>query len=113
MIRLRRDCDAHTWACTRLAGLEAQIAAFQSEHQAELEALPAEEGIDPDTLKEKEKELTAEISALTRTALERKQTASQLRGEIDRIPEIRDALERWQNQKDADQKKAEMLDETL
>ena len=113
LIRLRRDCDAHTWACTRLAGLEAQIAAFQSEHQAELEALPAEEGIDPDTLKEKEKELTAEISALTRTALERKQTASQLRGEIDRIPEIRDALERWQNQKDADQKKAEMLDETL
>ena len=113
LTQLRRDCDEYVRAQTQLAELAAQIDTFRAEHQAALDAPAAEEMPELDALKQMESRLSGTITDLTRQELEQKQQASQLRGQIDRIPELRDALDRWQEKKDADQKKSEVLDQTL
>ena len=110
---LQRDCDEYTRVQARLAELTEQAEAFHAEHRAVLDTSGAEDAADLDALKQAERRLSVVISDVTRRVLEQKHLASQLREETDRIPEIRDALERWQETKNKDQKKAETLDQTL
>lgn len=109
----QRDCDEYTRLRTRQKELAEQISAFRQEHQTVLEAGAAEDTPDLEALKEQEKQLAGRITDLTRTMLEQKQAASQLRSEIDRIPELQDGLELWQAKQRAGQADADTLDQTL
>ena len=111
--QLERQCDEYHRIRSRLTELESQLAAFRAEHGDVLGAATGADIPDLDALKQTEKQLSGEISGLTREILERRQLAGQLRREFDRIPEIRDGLEHWQERKDTDMKNAETLDETL
>ncbi|MBQ7800826.1 MAG: AAA family ATPase [Oscillospiraceae bacterium] len=113
LARLRRDCDEYTRNRTLLRALEAQTDAFRAEHRAVLEGPAAETEENLDGLKLRERQLAAHITERTRLQLERKQLSSRLREEIDRIPQLRDGLDFWQEKKDGDQKKSETLDRTL
>ncbi|MBO5130459.1 MAG: AAA family ATPase [Oscillospiraceae bacterium] len=109
--QLRRSCDDQIRIRNQLSTLEQKLAEFRAEHGAVLsqrEQIP-----DLELLKHRERQLSDEITDLTRRLLERKQQAAQLRHEIDRIPELRDELESWQSRKDADQNRADTLDRTL
>lgn len=86
----------------RLQELEAQGAAQQVQMQQ-----------DPQQLKMREKQLNEMQTELTQQLLQQRQTRVQLRGQVDRIPEIQDELSRWQEQRQADQGKADLLDATM
>lgn len=113
LTELQRDCEEYTRTQKRLTELEQQLTAFRAEHGAVLAAPAPEEKADLESLKRTERQLSDSITEQTRRQLEQKQLARQLREETDRIPQLRDALELWQDRKDADQKKSETLDRTL
>ena len=111
--QMRDDGTVSAEQSARVERLNRQIEAFRAENKEVLERPAADTQPDLGALKEQESEISSRITDLTRNLLEQKQSKSQLRGEIDRIPEIRDALEAWQEKKDSDFKKSELLDETM
>lgn len=90
-----------------------QLEAFRTENEAVLSAPADEATYDPEELKRTEKQRNAEITALTGQLLTCRQTQQSLRSQVDRIPELRDELDFWQEKKSGDQKKAQTLDDTM
>lgn len=82
-----------------------------SEQLRQIPELP--ESADPEILEQTEKRLRGEYAVLTEKLMEQRQTQRQLQEQADRIPELSDELERWQQQKNDDQRKARILDDTM
>lgn len=74
----------------------------------ETEALPDTEG-----LKIREKQLTEELYRLNREVSRQEQDLRILQARIDRLPQIQDDLEFWQEKRIGDQKKSDTLDATM
>ena len=81
----------------------------------QLEQFPEipEEAADPEEMKRRQRELETELSGLTEKLLRQRQLGSELRRDADRIPEIWDGLEFWQEKRNGDQQKARILDDTM
>lgn len=93
--------------------LQQQMERFRTEHEDALRDGGADQNWDLDDLKQRESELTEELSRHTRQILEQKQTASRMREALDQIPALLDDLERWKEQRDRGQADADTLDATL
>ena len=68
---------------------------------------------DPRILQEQERELTAQMDVLVNRRHRLEQELTVLREQIQQIPELQDALRQWQEQKAEDQKKSDLLDDTM
>ena len=68
---------------------------------------------EPEQLKRLLGELESELGGLTEQLLRQRQRCSELRRDADRIPEIRDSLEFWQEKRQSDLQKAGILDDAM
>lgn len=68
---------------------------------------------DAEQLKLQEKQLTAQIAALGKAMLQQEQNLQTIRNQLERLPEVQDELEFWQNKRRSDQDKARILDDTM
>ncbi|MBQ9148082.1 MAG: AAA family ATPase [Oscillospiraceae bacterium] len=89
-----------------------QLERFRQEN-GDILAAPAEEIPDPEQLKRTEAQLLARQKDLTEELLRQRQKQRRLWDEADRIPALRDELQKWQEKKISDQKRAETLDDTM
>lgn len=101
--------DAEHWA----AQWEEKLRLFRDSNAQLLSRPLPERTDDPEVLKAEERKWSDRVSELTRQLLEHRQTHWNLRAETDKIPALRDELEQWQQKKTEDQKKAQLLDETM
>lgn len=92
--------------------LNEEITLFSAQHSGVLGA-PVRETADIAALKADETRLMTDLTEQTRQLLQQRQTASQLRVQIDRIPALRDEIAYWQAEKLARQEKADLLDRTM
>lgn len=90
-----------------------ELEAFRAEHGAVLGAPEEKTAGDLDALKQQEKQLGEALTELTAKLLDRRQESRNLRTQADRIPELQEELEYWQEKKNDDQKKAQILDDTM
>lgn len=111
--QLQNDRRRQQELTLREVQLSRQLESFRAEH-AERLAAPAEEQIpDLNELKLQERQLNDAITALMGKLLQRQQESKELQQRVDRLPELRDALEQWQQKQNGDRQKAEILDETM
>jgi len=113
ILQLREDDRLYQDALTEEARLHHQLAQFRAEHGEVLNVEAPEQEFDSEHLKWAANRLNNEISLLTRSILEQEHRIAELRKKIDRISEIRDELESWQEKRIADQKKADTLDAAM
>lgn len=111
--QLRQDAAALEQITGQTRKLAQDCAAFEAAHQRELAVTLPEQTRDLEELKLREQQLNQQVSTLTRQLLADRQKGRELRAQVDRIPQLRDELDRWQDQKNADQKKAGILDDTM
>ena len=88
---------------------------YERQLAAQLKQLPdiPAVAVDADALMQKVRLLNEESEAMTETLLKLRQTRRELQAQADRIPELNDELERWQEQKTADYQKSRILDDTM
>ena len=111
--QLREDDKTCRDTISREEQLSWQLDRFRAEHGAILSMDETEQEYDQEQLKWIANRLDGEISMLTRSQVEQEQKLAKLREEIDRIPQIRDELEFWQEKRMADQKKSDTLDAAM
>ena len=92
-----------------------QTRQLAEELSAQLRQFPEipEDAADPEQLKLLLRELETEQERLTEKLAYQRQRCSELRRDADRLPEIQDNLEFWQEKRLADQRKAQILDDTM
>lgn len=111
--QMRSDREDLEALCARLETLKGERAAFEQTHARELAAPVPEVQPDLEGLKLRESGLAAEHTKLTWELLEARQHSAALQAQVDRIPQLRDELESWQEKRTADLKKAQTLDDTV
>ena len=92
--------------------LSDQLCEFQQEHTQAL-ARPIASEMDMQKLKSEEQTLRSGLTALTEKLLRQKQELQELRTQADRIPQLREELARWQQQKEEGRENAHILDDTM
>ena len=70
-------------------------------------------GAELDTLARQSEELNGEYEALTEALMTLRQSRRELQNQAERIPELSDELERWQERKNADCQKSRILDDAV
>ncbi len=106
----RDDCEEATESRARLCR---ELAAFRQEH-AETLALPVSEtAVDLDTLRQAEVDVTVRLNGCAEELLRQQQRREQLLAQVRLLPQLREDLQLWQEKKQADQKKSDLLDDTL
>ena len=111
--QIRQDDAQMVDITCREAAREPRLRELQTECGEALTAPQPEELPDLEVLKEQESRLNGDITDLTRQLLEQRQSRKELRVQVDGIPQLQDELAVWQEKKNADQKKAQILDDTL
>jgi len=106
----RKDWEEETENRSRLGR---ELEAFRQEHEKTL-ALPVPEHPgDPDALHREESRLTFRLNGCSEELIRQQQRREQLLAQVQQIPQLQDELQLWQEKKLADQKKSDLLDETL
>ena len=106
----RDDWEEATESKTRLAR---ELAAFRQEHGETL-ALPVSEiQADPEELCREEMRVSQELNRCGEELLRLKQRKELLLEQLRQIPQLQDELQLWQEKKAADQKKSDLLDDTV
>ena len=103
------------WETTqdRVEELRNRRSAFRQTN-AHLLARPMVENLeDSRVLQSRERELTLEMDALVTRQHRLQQELSRLEEQVQQIPELQDALQLWQEKKAEDQKKSDLLDDTM
>lgn len=111
--KIRDDCRQGQVLTRQNADLILELENFRREHGDALECALEEQSTDLTVLKERETELLAGASGLTREILQKRQLAQDLRNQLDRIPELQDRLEACRIRKKEGQVTAGLLDETM
>lgn len=106
----RRDDEELTRQAEQL---RQQIEVCRLLHEKELQKMTPVQPENPELLRREEIQVSGSVEALTGKLHEQKQQLRRIQQELDRIPGIRDELEFWQNRAAADQKKANLLDDTM
>ena len=107
--------DARQFAALTAAAreLEGKIARYRREHGVILAEPAPENQADVNALRRREAELLTRQNRNAQRLAYLTQQERQLRENADRLPELRDELIRWQEQKQADEKSAALLDDTM
>ena len=112
---LRFRDDRKDWEEALEAGkrLERELTAFRQEHEKIL-AVPVPEALpDLDALHREETDLGIRLNGCAGELIRQQQRREQLLSQIRQIPQLREELQLWQEKKAADQKKSDLLDETM
>ena len=86
---------------------------FRKEHEETLALMPPENPGDPYELQQQERMLTIRLNGYTEELVRLQQRKEMLLMQVQQIPQIQDELQLWREKKTADQKKSDLLDETL
>lgn len=93
--------------------LDRELKEFRAANSQRL-AEPVPEVLQPaQELQQQEKELTAQLSGVSDLLLRSRQQREVLQSQVQQIPAIRDELQHWQEKRAADQKRSDLLDDTL
>ena len=111
--QLREDEKTYRDTLVQEEQLRHQLARFRMEHEELLGTKEPEQEFDQEHLRWTANRLGSDITLLTRGIVEQEHRIDELRKEIDRIPQVRDELDFWQEKRIADQKKADTLDATM
>ncbi|MBR3973488.1 MAG: SMC family ATPase [Oscillospiraceae bacterium] len=111
--QLREDNKTYRDTLAQEERLCHQLAAFRAEHEGVLDMEEPKQELDQEHLRWTANRLGSEMTLLTRSIAEQEHRIAERRKEIDRIPQVRDELEFWQEKRIADQKKADTLDATM
>ena len=113
LLQIRDDRKDWEEASRDAAELERELEDFRQEHRAQLEQSMPERMADLDALRRTERELTVAQEHITGELLRMKQKRELLEDSIRQIPDLRDELALWQRRREEDQKKSDLLDETM
>ena len=113
VLRLRDDARRWTELEQTVDTLTRQIREYRSAHADTLAAPVPEDNADPILLRNRERQLLTEQNRMGEALLALRQRKDQLRAGADEAPELRDQLARWQTQKQDDQERAAILDDTM
>ena len=106
----RKDCQD---LAESIALLEQELTQFREENAARLaQALP-ETAEDPEVLREAEQQKSHQLKEANQKLLSLQQKQQLLRAEAELIPQLQDDLAAWQEKRAADQRSADILDETM
>ena len=106
----RKDWEEASEAADRGAR---ELDAFRQANTDKLSQPVPEKLADPEELKGQEASLTVQLAACTEELLRSQQRRELLRSQVQQIPELREELQQWQEKKAADQKKSDLLDDTM
>ena len=113
VLTLRDDCRRAQRMQIDVARLTTQLAQYRREY-ADVLAMPvAQTGADSVTLTRREQDLLLRQNAIAAELLTVGQKVQELRRTAEQIPVIRDELASWQEKKEADQHRADLLDDTM
>ena len=111
--RIRDDRRRYSELTDRKSKLCRELESFEQEHREALASLLPETAVDLEALKDREEALLAEATHLTQRILGNHQLAQNLRGQLDRIPELQDQLEECRIRKTEGQINVRLLDDTV
>lgn len=106
----RKDWEETQEACRRLTD---ELERYTADNKELLSRPILENADDPEALRQQEMKLNFLLTGCSEELLRMQQRCDLLREQVRRIPEIRDELQMWQEKKLADQKKADLLDDTM
>ena len=113
ILRRRLAKEQHREICDRLMLLEQEMKDFHNSHIAELSAPETGDGSDLNLLRQREMQLTMQITNLTRKTLSHRQLIQSLEKKLEQIPQLQEELEQWQTRKQEGQKNTRLLDDTV
>ena len=113
LLQIRDDRKQWEELCRDEAREKAELEAFRQEHAQAMAQPMAEAEPDLQALHREEAELAWKRNDCAEEILRLQQRAAQLTEQVQLIPQMRDELLFWQEKKAADQKNADLLDETI
>ena len=113
LLQIRDDRKDWEEARAELTEVTGEIERFRQENQNLLDRPQQDAMADPVALKEKEAALTRMLTGNGQELLSLQQRRDWLLAQIQQLPELDAQLQQWQEKKLADQKKADLLDDTM
>lgn len=113
LLQIRDDRKDWEEAIREAEELERELVAFREANRLQLEKSLPETVSDPEFLRRTERELTGELERIAGELLRQRQKYEMLQDSVRQIPELRDELQLWQEKRAADQKKSDLLDDTM
>jgi len=113
LLQIRDDRKDWEEAAREAEALQQELEAFRQTNRSQLEMPLPETAADPESLRWTERELTGEQEDITAQLLRQRQKREMLLDRVRQIPVLRDELAMWQEKRTADQKKSDILDDTM
>lgn len=113
LLQIRDDRKDWEEAVREAEALQQELEAFRQANRSLLEKPLQETAADPESLRWTERELTGEQEGITAQLLRQRQKREMLEDSVHQIPELRDELAMWQEKRTEDQKKSDLLDDTM
>lgn len=113
LLRIRDDRKDRTEAEEDRNRMARELAAFRQEHGKTLAVPVLEDLPDPDALHGEETALSIRLNGCAEELIRQQQRREQLLSQIQQLPQLREELQFWQEKKMTDQKKSDLLDETM
>lgn len=113
LLQIRDDRKDWEEAIREAEELEREMTAFRETNRLQLEKPLPETAADPEVLRRTERELTGELERISGELLRQRQRYEMLQDSVRQIPELRDELQLWREKRAADQKKSDLLDDTM
>lgn len=110
--QMEQDCSTIVHLKQRHCSLQEQLDTFQQEH-GDLTAVPEESSEDPEELRQQERRTMNQVDSVAQLLVLAKRKQEDLLDRLERIPQLQDELEHWQQQKEADAQKVSILDDTM
>ena len=113
VLRLRDDARQMGYLEKDARLLEQQIREYREEHAHTLAEPVTGDALDPAELRQRERQLLDAQRDQSAELLRRKQEQEKLSDLAEQIPQLRDQLAHWKEQKEADENRARILDDTM
>lgn len=113
LLQIRDDRKDWEEAMEARNRLKRELAVFRQEHERILTMPVPEDLPDPDVLHQQETALSIRLNECAGELIRQQQRREQLLSQIRQLPQLREELLQWQEKKNADQKKSDLLDETM
>ena len=113
VLRLRDDARRLAELEQAVVNLTQQAEEYRRTHAEALTGPVDENPADPALLRARERQLLTAQNRIGESLLDLRQRKQRLREQADEAPELRDNLTQWQAQREADKKRADLLDDTM
>ena len=100
-------------AARETRALDRELKEFREANSRALAEPVPEEIRSPEQLQQQESDLTVELSRISAELLRSRQRFELLQSQVDQIPQLLDELQEYQEKRAADQKKSDLLDDTM